>query len=66
VLTLTPAELREFTSRRRSDAQARVLEHMGVPFSRRPDGSLVVLRAVAERLLGGDGTMQRREPELQP
>lgn len=63
-MTLTPAELREFTGRRRSDAQARVLDHMGIHYSRRPDGSIVVLRSVAERQLGG--TMPRREPELQP
>jgi len=67
VLTLTPAELREFTGRRRSDAQARVLEHMRLPYSRRPDGTLVVLRSVAERLLGGDGTIAApREPQLLP
>jgi hypothetical protein len=65
-LTLTPSELREFTGRRRCDAQARVLDHMVVPYSRRPDGSLAVLRSVAERALGGDGRMRRQEPELQP
>lgn len=63
-MTLSPAELREFTGRRRRDAQARVLDHMGIPYSTRPDGSIVVLRVVAEKRLGG--TMPRREPELQP
>lgn len=66
MLTLSAPELRELTGKRRSDAQARVLEHMGIAYSRRPDGSLAVLRAVAERLLGGDGTIKRHEPELQP
>lgn len=66
MLTLTPYELRELAGRRRSDAQARVLDHMGLPYSRRPDGSLVVLRVVAERMLGGGGTIVKAEPQLQP
>jgi succinate dehydrogenase/fumarate reductase flavoprotein subunit len=65
-LTLTPVDLRDYTGRRRSDAQARVLEHMGVPFTRRPDGTLVVLRSVAEAMAGGARTITRREPQLQP
>lgn len=69
MLTLSADELRELTGRRRSDAQARALEHMGIPFSTRPNGSLAVLRSLAERALGGDGTMTpptRPEPVLQP
>jgi hypothetical protein len=66
VLTLTRPELAEFTGKRRCDAQARALDYMGVPYSTRPDGSLVVLRAVAERLLGGSVTMPKSEPELMP
>lgn len=66
MLTLTPTELRELTGRRRGDAQERALNHMGIPYGRRPDGSLVVLRSVAERLLGGGGTMPKAEPQLQP
>lgn len=66
MLTLTPAELREFTGKRRSDAQARVLDHLRLPYSARPDGTLIVLRAVAELKLGGAVTMPRREPQLQP
>ena len=66
MLTLSPAELRELTERRRSDAQARVLDHMGIPYQVRPDGSLAVLRIVAERALGGTGTMTFQEPQLQP
>jgi hypothetical protein len=66
MLTLSPPELRELTGKRRSDAQARVLDHMGVMYSTRPDGSLAVLRVVAERALGGTGTIERSEPQLQP
>jgi len=65
-LTLTPLELQDLTNHRRSDAQARVLKHMGVPFATRPDGSLVVLRVAVETLLGGGGTMARPEPQLLP
>lgn len=66
MLTLSPAELREFTGKRRCDAQARVLDHMGVPYSTRPDGTLAVLRSVVERALGGAGTIGRPEPQLMP
>jgi len=67
MLTLTPAELRELTGRRRADAQARSLEHMGIPYSTRPNGTLAVLRAVVERALGGTITpTPRPEPELMP
>ena len=70
MLTLTPDELRELTMAKRHDAQSRVLGHMGIPHSQRPDGSLVVLRSVVERILGGalapQGTIQGPEPELMP
>ena len=68
MLTLSADELRDLTGRRRSDAQARALEHMGIPFSTRPNGTLAVLRIVAERALGGSGTIApaSREPQLQP
>lgn len=66
MLTLSPPELRELTGKRRSDAQARVLDFMRMPYSTRPDGSLAVLRVVAERVLGGTGTIERPEPQLQP
>lgn len=66
-MTLTPAELRELTGHRRSDAQARALRFMGIPHSLRPNGSVVVLRAVVERALGSTITpAKRQEPELMP
>jgi hypothetical protein len=52
MLTLTRMELVNLTGKRRSDAQARTLEHLGIPFNRRPDGLLVVLRAAASTALG--------------
>lgn len=68
-LTLTPDELAEITGRRRCDAQARELKALGIPFGRRSDRSLVVLRSVVEHLLGAGAqrvTMARPEPQLMP
>lgn len=44
---LSPTALRELTGARRSDAQARELEHLGIPYRRRRDGSLVVFESEA-------------------
>jgi hypothetical protein len=52
---LSPAELLSLTGRQRAGWQARQLEHLGIPYKRRTDGSLVVLRAHVEHL-------QDREP----
>jgi hypothetical protein len=67
-LTLEPSELRDLTGHRRSDAQARALVRLGLPYAQRPNGSLVVLRSVVEGRLGGTGTIAapRREPRLMP
>jgi hypothetical protein len=43
-LNLTPEQLEAYTGKSRPKAQARVLEAIGVPYRRRPDGSLIVLR----------------------
>lgn len=48
-MILTRAELEELTGKSRSAAQARVLTHMGIPHRRRPDGSVVVIRAHVEQ-----------------
>lgn len=50
---LTPDELIELTGRKRRDAQAMVLRHMGIEHRVRPDGAVVVLRAHVEQLFGG-------------
>lgn len=47
-LCLTLEELRELTGRKRSDAQARELVHLGIPFLKRSDGTLIVFRAHVE------------------
>ncbi len=50
---LTADELTELTRRRRGDAQARALRFMGIEHKKRPDGSIAVLRAHVDALLGG-------------
>ena len=51
------------TGKGRSDAQARVLDHLGIRYSKRPDKSLVVLRGSVERVLSAT-ILKPREPEL--
>lgn len=64
---LSADDLRELTGKRRSDAQARALDFMRIPYSTRPNGTIAVLRVVAERALGGTGTIAHAaEPELMP
>lgn len=62
---LDPDQLRELTGRLRSDAQRRELEHLGVPFRVRRDGSLVVLAADLPKV-GTIVPATIREPELMP
>jgi hypothetical protein len=56
---LTADELIELTGRRRHDAQALALRSMGIEHRLRPDGTVVVLRAHVEQLLG---VVAAREP----
>ena len=60
MIILTKDELRELTQRNHCRAQVVVLRHMGIEHRIRPDGSVVVLRAHVEHLLGG------REPSASP
>ena len=43
-LWLTPEELLETTGKVQPAAQARELKHLGIPFRRRRDGKVLVLR----------------------
>ena len=52
-MLLNDAEIADLTHRTRHRAQAVVLRAMGIEHKQRPDGSLVVLRAHVEHLLGG-------------
>lgn len=54
-LFLTRQELTELTGRMTKHAQRAVLNYMGIEHRVRPDGTLVVLRAHVERVLGGEG-----------
>ena len=49
---LTEEEIADLTKKQRHSAQARVLRGLGVEHKVRPDGSIVVLRMHAERILG--------------
>lgn len=59
-MILSPAELVALTRKRYSAHQARELEHLGIAFKRRTDGTLVVLRVDVE----GKQDAPKREPQL--
>ena len=48
-MLLSEHELIELTHRVKPAWQARALEMMGIPFRKRPDGTLVVLRSSLEQ-----------------
>ncbi len=65
-MLLTDAEIAYLTHRIRHGAQAAVLRAMCIEHKQRPDGSLVVLRAHVEHLLGGrapDRVRKEQEPD---
>jgi hypothetical protein len=59
-------ELVELTRRRRSDAQMRVVQTMGIEHRRRSDGTVVVLRSHIEDLLGGAGPRLKPGADIEP
>lgn len=59
-MILNAAELVELTRKRYAAHQARELAHLGIPFKRRTDGSLVVLRKDVD----GKQDAVKREPQL--
>jgi hypothetical protein len=61
-LWLTDAEVADATRRRQPAAQMRVLDDWGVPYRRRPDGTLQVGRAAMEAALLRS-TMQPSQPK---
>lgn len=61
---LTDDELTELTGKRQNAARMRVLNSMGVQHKARADGSIVVLRAHIERMLGE--TVQQQAKEWRP
>lgn len=64
-MLLTSNELRELTGRIQSDAQARELDAIGIPYRQRRDKSLVVMRVCVETILGlSDAKIEPNEPSL--
>lgn len=61
-MILTADEIRVLTGNRRPTYQARTLDFMRIPYRRRPDGSLVVLRAHVEA--PAPAATIRQEPRL--
>lgn len=57
---LSDADLIDATHRIQPSAQARALARIGVPFRRRPDGTLLVSRAALDDVLRG--TMPKQGP----
>lgn len=62
---LTPEELVELTHRTRYGAQVRMLRAMGIEHRQRADGSVVVVRAHVEQLLGVVQGSIKTEPEAE-
>jgi hypothetical protein len=60
MIVLSDEELAAFTGAIRADAQARELDHMGIPYYSRRNGKIVVLRASLE---GRHGTPQKAQQE---
>ena len=56
-------ELVSLTQRTRRPAQSRVLSFMGIEHRRRPDGSIAVLRAHVERMLGESVVLKKTPPK---
>jgi hypothetical protein len=61
-MLLTAQEVRDLTGMQRPSAQVRALKSMGIECRQRPDGSVVVLRAVVEAVLGGGLITPKVEP----
>lgn len=62
---LTPDEMKELTGRIQHRSQARELNHMGIVHKVRADGSILVLRAHVEEVLGLRAK-QRKAKEVEP
>jgi len=63
---LTKDEVAEMTGRIQRSAQTRELTHMGVIHKLRADGSVLVLRAHVEQLLGYQASTEAKEPHFEP
>jgi hypothetical protein len=62
---LTIDQLRELTGKQRARAQVRVLTELGIKHGVRPDGSLVVMDAAVDAVLG-PGSASKLARKTQP
>ena len=65
-MTLSPDDIEALTGKRRPAAQRAVLSSLGIAYKVRPDGTLAVLRVVAELALGhsAPGGTRQAAPKL--
>lgn len=63
---LNESEIEILTKRKRPSAQQRQLNVMGVQHKVRADGSLVILHAHVEKLLGGQVQSERQRTAREP
>ena len=66
-IVLTKDEIEALTGRHRKDAQIKALRFMGIEHRVRPDGTVAVLKAHIEQILGGSSpSSQRRNSRSEP
>jgi Domain of unknown function (DUF4224) len=65
-IVLTQDEVEALTGRHRKDAQVKALRFMGIEHRVRPDGSIAVLKAHIELVLGGIAQPSTRQHRTQP
>lgn len=59
-------EIRELTRRVHYSSQTKVLRSMGIEHRARPDGSLAILRAHVEQIMGLAVTKKRKASQTEP
>ena len=66
-IVLTQDEVQSLTGRHRKDAQVKALRFMGIEHRVRPDGTVAILKAHIEQILGATSTSaQRRQTRNEP
>lgn len=63
---LTEDEIKEMTGRVQRQAQAKMLNSLGITHKIRSDGSVLVLRAHVEKELGGAVGGKNKKKEVEP
>lgn len=65
-IVLTQDEVQSLTGRHRKDAQVKALRFMGIEHRVRPDGSVAVLKAHIDQVLGGSITRSSKPHRTEP